>query len=66
MHKFLYLIILTLIAAAIYERSEAQTTTTPTVIALVCAYNSSPPAPTSGQFYLAQCNSAGQLLSVSR
>lgn len=33
------------------------------VAAIVCAYNSSTPAPTSGQFYYVQCNSSGQIIT---
>lgn len=39
----------------------AQPAPTPTTIAAVCAYSSSPPTLTSGTFGLVQCNSSGQL-----
>lgn len=34
----------------------------PQPVALVCAYNSSPPTPVAGQFFYVQCNSSGQIV----
>lgn len=42
----------------------AQTVTDPTPIALVCAYNSVIPAPTSGQYAFVQCDSTGKLITA--
>ena len=42
----------------------AQTVTNPTPIALVCAYNSVVPAPTSGQFAFVQCDSTGKVITA--
>lgn len=41
----------------------AQTVTDPTQIALVCAYNSAVPAPTSGQYAFVQCDSTGKIIT---
>jgi len=43
----------------------AQPVTDPAQIALVCAYNSAIPAPTSGQYAFVQCDSAGKLITTS-
>lgn len=43
----------------------AQTVTDPAQIALVCAYNSAIPAPTSGQYAFVQCDSTGKLITTS-
>ncbi len=45
--------------------ASAQTVTDPTPIALVCAYNSSIPAPTSGQYAFVQCDSTGKLITTN-
>lgn len=34
----------------------------PQPVALVCAYNSSPPTPIAGKFFYVQCNSSGQIV----
>lgn len=41
----------------------AQTVTNPTQVALVCAYNSAIPAPTSGQYFFVQCDANGKLIT---
>lgn len=41
----------------------AQTVVDPDQVALVCAYNSSPPAPVSGQYFFVQCDSTGKLIT---
>ncbi len=51
---------LTLFAGPAY----AQTVVDPTQIALVCAYNSVVPAPTSGQYAFVQCDSTGKLITA--
>ena len=61
MKKLLYILGATSIAAMVFAELHAQTTTTPQIIAAACAYNSSPPAITSGTFALVQCNSTGAI-----
>lgn len=41
----------------------SQTVTNPAPVALVCAYNSSVPAPVAGQFFYVQCDSNGKLIT---
>lgn len=61
MHKLIYLAAALLLGGAL---AWAQVIPTPSVAVAACAYNSSPPAPTAGKFYLIQCNSSGQLLTA--
>ena len=65
MRKLLWAIcfVLALITILSLPRLRAQTTTTPTIIALACANNTVIPTPTSGQYFFVQCNSSGQLLT---
>lgn len=43
--------------------ASAQTVLDPKQVALVCAYNSSPSAPVSGQYYFVQCDQYGKLIT---
>lgn len=53
------LALLTLLAGPAF----AQSVTDPAQIALVCAYNTAIPAPTSGQYAFVQCDSTGKLIT---
>lgn len=60
MKKFLAL----LLGIASYGPVSAQTVTqAPAPTALVCAYNSAVPTPTSGSFFYVQCDSTGRLIT---
>jgi hypothetical protein len=48
------------VGAVLYAR--AQTVRTPALAAAVCAYSSSPPTVSTGNFVYVQCNSSGELL----
>ena len=65
MRKLIYLLAAVASALTILSlpRLRAQTTPTPPIFALACANNSVVPTPTSGAFYLVQCNASGQLLT---
>ena len=68
MNRFQFYI-LTLLASlimtfGIFADLRAQTTTTPPISGLACAYNSTAPSITTGQFALVQCDSSGSLLAV--
>ena len=51
--------LVTLMAAFGISQVGAQQTTTPPIVAIACAYNTSPPAQTTGNFYLVQCGPSG-------
>lgn len=57
------LTILGLIALGAYlgYTAKAQTVSTPAVAAMVCAYSSSPPTVTDGNFVYLQCDSTGKV-----
>ena len=68
MRKFLAPLLCLIATAALYtfasgNFASGQTTSTPPIFALACANNTIVPTPTSGTFYLVQCNSSGQLLT---
>ena len=49
------------ISGAIFSLAHSQTVTTPSIVALACAYNSAAQSISSGQFALVQCDSGGNL-----
>lgn len=57
MRKLLALLLL------LVEPALAQTPTTPSVSALVCAYNTVIPSPVAGQFFYVQCDANGKLIT---
>ena len=59
MRKLLFLSLAIALATGL---AWAQTVLDPTPTAAVCAYNTSLPTVTTGQFVYVQCNSSGQLL----
>lgn len=65
MRKYLYISFALLCALGIFSLPllRAQTVSTPPIFALACANNTIIPTPASGQFFLVQCNSSGQLLT---
>lgn len=57
------LIIVGIVGAAGIAYALAQQATTPATVAIVCAYNSSPPTVASGNFVFVQCDTNGYLLT---
>ena len=62
MRRLTYTLIALFLLAAAWEHLHAQTTTTPAIYAMACAYNSSRPTLTTGTFGLIQCNSTGTII----
>lgn len=54
--------VLLVVIIALVAAQAQQVQPSPQARAAVCAYNSSPPAVSSGQFVYAQCDSSGRLL----
>jgi len=55
------LILLALLGAFTVAALNAQTVQNPAPMAAACAYNTSPPTVSTGQFVLLQCDSTGQI-----